>query len=111
MRQPWTRITCLCAVAVGFAISFPASKAQGQDPCEQIKTTCINAGFVPGGGASGNGLWRDCVNPILQGRAWSRKSGTPVPQVDPQIVAACQAQDPGFGHSKRASRASGALHK
>ena len=107
MRQPWNRITCLCAVAVGFAVSFSAGKAQGQDPCEQIKSACINAGFVPGGGGSGNGLWRDCVNPILHGRAWSRKSSTPVPQVDPQIVAACQAQDPGFGHSKRASRASG----
>jgi arylsulfatase A-like enzyme len=39
----------------------------------------------------------------LQGRARSRKSGKPVPQVDPQVVAACKAQDPNFGQPKPAA--------
>ena len=103
MQKSPSRITCLYAISVGFAILFPATKALGQDACKQIKSACINAGFVQGGGGSGNGLWRDCVGPILEGRATSRRLGKPLPQVDPQIVVACQAQDPGFGHPKGAA--------
>ena len=96
MRQPWSPIACLCAVAVGVAVTFSAAKAQGQNPCEQIKTACLNAGFVAGGGAAGNGLRRDCIEPILQGRTQSRKSVKPVPAVDPETVVACNAQNPSF---------------
>ena len=105
MNQPWSRITCLCVVVLGLAVLVCATKAQGQGPCQQIKSACINAGFVPGGAISGNGLWRDCVDPILQRRARSGKSSKPVPQVDPQLVAACEAEDPGFGRPKASGTA------
>ena len=105
MSQPWRRVTCLCAMALGFAVLSPAAKAQGQGSCEQIKSACVNAGFVPGGASTGNGLLRDCVDPILRGRAGSRKASKPVPQIDPQVVAACQAQDPNFGHPGAAGAA------
>jgi arylsulfatase A-like enzyme len=82
----------------GFAVLFTTTEVQGQDPCEQIKTACLNAGFVAGGGASGNGLKRDCIEPILQGRTHSRKSMNPVPAVDPAIVSACNAQNPSLGN-------------
>ncbi len=103
MHQQWSQIARLCAVAMGWAVLFSAAVAQGQQPCKQIKTACMNAGFVPGGAGSGNGLWHDCIDPILQGRVRSRKSGKPVPQVDPHVVAACKAQDPSFGQTKTAA--------
>ena len=103
VRQPWSRAAYLWAVAVGVAVTLPAAKAQGQNPCEQIKTACLNAGFVAGGGAAGNGLRRDCIEPILQGRTHSRKSMNPVPAVDPGTVAACNAQDPGVAHRGEAA--------
>jgi len=105
VHQPWTRIACLWTTEIVLAVLFVASPAHGQQPCEQIKKACTNAGFVPGGASSGIGLWRDCIDPILQGRAHSRKSGKPVPQVDPKIVAACHEQDPSFGQSKSAGGA------
>ena len=105
MKQSWSRITFLCATALGFAVLFLGTRVLGQGPCDGIKSACISAGFVPGGAGSGNGLWRDCVNPILQGGTHSRKSTKAVPLVDPQIVAACKAQDPNFGHSGAAAAA------
>ena len=103
MPQSWDRIARLCAVSITLPVLFAAPAAHGQQACEQIKTTCTKAGFVPGGAGSGNGLWRDCVDPILQGRAHSRKSGKSLPTVDPQVVAACKAQDPNFGQPKSAA--------
>jgi len=102
MYQNLNKIASLFTIAIGCVFS---AAAQGQQPCEQIKTACLHAGFVPGGASSGNGLLRDCIDPILQGRARSRKSGKSAPQVDPQVVAACQAQNPGFGQPKSAGAA------
>ncbi|HEY4932148.1 MAG TPA: sulfatase-like hydrolase/transferase [Terriglobales bacterium] len=103
MPQSCNRIARLGVTTIALAVLFAAPAAQGQQPCEQIKTACTKAGFVPGGASSGSGLWRDCVDPILNGRARSRKSGKPVPQVDPQVVAACKTQDPSFGQPKSAN--------
>jgi N-acetylglucosamine-6-sulfatase len=106
VRQPWIQITCLCAMALGFAVLVPATKAQSQDPCEQIKTACINAGFVQGGASTGNGLVRDCVDPIVQGTPQRRKATKPLPQVDPALVAACKVQNTNVEESKTAANSS-----
>ena len=78
--------------------------AQGTVPmrgaCRQIMTACRDAGFVPGGRANGNGLQGDCVAPIMQGKPQRRKATKPLPQVDPEMVAACKAENPNFGQGK-----------
>ena len=43
----------------------------------------------------GNGIMVDCVNPIVQGRIPRRAGSRPLPEVDPQIVAACRARNAG----------------
>src|SRR5712691_8582438 len=48
----------------------------------------------------GNGLWVDCINPIMEGRAQRSTATKPLPQVDPHIVAACKASNPRFGQPK-----------
>jgi len=97
MHRYWARITHFCAFAVGLAAILVAHGACAQSACEQIKTACSNAGFVQGGASSGTGLWRDCVTPILQGRNHPHKASKRLPQLDPQIVAACKEQNPNFG--------------
>jgi N-acetylglucosamine-6-sulfatase len=85
------------AMPIGFARVASASRAK---PCEEIVEACKSAGFVQGGASRGNGLIADCVNPILQGKAQPHKARKPLPQIDPQIAAACKANNPGFGHAK-----------
>jgi hypothetical protein len=69
-----------------------------QNPCAAIRQLCENAGFVQGAAESGNGLQRDCIQPIMQASAPPNHSSRPLPAVDPQLVEACKAARPDFGH-------------
>jgi hypothetical protein len=95
---PITRCTriavLLCALPV-------ASASAAQGPCAIIRQLCESAGFVQGAAPSGNGLQRDCIQPILQARPSS--ANRPLPVVDPQVVAACRAVAPGYGRSTATS--------
>jgi hypothetical protein len=57
-------------------------------PCQTLATACQAAGYHRGGHKEGKGLWKDCVAPILDGRA--------IPGVtpNPDDVKACQARRP-----------------
>ena len=61
-------------------------------PCTQIENACHRAGF-----ASGFGLEPDCIRPIMTGTPLQQQATKPLPQIDPQVVAACKQQDPNFG--------------
>ena len=78
----------------------PASPAP-QGPCQQIMAVCRQAGFVQGGAKTGVGLVVDCVRPIVQGTAQRPKASKPLPQVDPQIAAACKAINPNLAKANR----------
>ena len=67
-----------------------------EGPCKQIKDACTTAGFIKGEAKEGKGLWKDCVDPIMQGTT-AAKSVLPLPKVDPAVVAACKAKKPKFG--------------
>jgi N-acetylglucosamine-6-sulfatase len=95
IRPKWIPII-LWLLLLGFGVSSSGA-AQNQGPCAQIIAACQNAGFVQGGASTGNGLQVDCVRPIMQGKAAKHKASKPLPQVDPQLVAACQAKNPAFG--------------
>jgi N-acetylglucosamine-6-sulfatase len=100
MRQKWIRIGSLCAIVVGLAAASASQAALGQGPCEQIAAACQGGGFVQGAARAGNGLQVDCIDPIMQGTAQPHKASKPLPQVDPQLVAACKATNPSFGQPK-----------
>lgn len=89
----------LCTLLVGVVVSSSWAE-QDQGPCAQIIAACKNAGFVQGGASSGSGLLVDCVRPIMQGKAAKHKASKPLPQVDPQLVAACKAKNPAFGQPR-----------
>ena len=63
----------------------------------QVAQACQQAGFIKGDWKKGDGLWRDCVDPIMQGKTSVPGATKPLPAVDPSVVAACKAQHPKFG--------------
>lgn len=105
MHQKWIPIGMLCVIVVGFGVASASQAAQG--PCEQIMAACQTAGFVRGGGAGGNGLLVDCINPIMQGKAQTRKASKPLPEISPDVVAACKAKNPSFGQPRALTSESG----
>ena len=88
------------AVLVGFAANACAEeKAEG--PCREIKEICEKAGFVKGEAKQGYGLWMDCIDPIMQGKAQPANARKPIPSVKPELVSACKAKHPNFGQGKK----------
>jgi hypothetical protein len=73
-------------------------------PCKEIVEACKKAGFIPGDWKKGDGLWRDCVDPIVQGQTTVPGATKPLPTVDANLVAACKAKKPKFGLGKVGSQ-------
>src|SRR6266481_5944898 len=96
MSKTRMRIAAICQimVAVGGAT---AAHAQAAGPCREIVAACREAGFTQGGARTGDGIQVDCVRPIMLGTAQPPRAAKPLPQIDPQIVAACKARNPDFG--------------
>jgi hypothetical protein len=90
-------IALLCSLYAG---SAPAA----QGPCATIRQLCETAGFVQGAAQSGNGLQRDCMQPILQAQAQRSAASRPLPIVAPEVVAACRAAAPESGRSTGTSK-------
>jgi hypothetical protein len=61
-----------------------------------------------GGARNGDGIQVDCIRPIMLGIAQPRNATKPLPQLDPQIVAACKARNPDFGQLGRRAPPAGA---
>jgi hypothetical protein len=80
----------------------PAGAGGGHPPgpCQEIAQACQSAGFKAGDWKNGDGLWRDCVDPIVQGVTQVPNGKIPLPSVDPKVVAACKAKHPKFGSGK-----------
>jgi len=87
--------------------SGPAQPAPAQPapkgPCAQIRAACTQAGFVPNGANMGIGIVADCIRPIMSGTSQRSRSTKALPQIDPQVVAACKNQNPNFGMGGRAT--------
>jgi len=95
------------ALAVSALSLFPVlASAQAKaekgvpGPCKQIAQACQQAGFVKGDFKKGDGLWRDCVDPIMQGQTNVPGATKPLPTVDANLIAACKAKRPKFGAGK-----------
>jgi hypothetical protein len=58
---------------------------------------CKQAGFVRNGAKTGAGIMVDCAQPIMMGTPPQVQGIKPLPQIDPQLVAACKRRNPNFG--------------
>ena len=94
-------VSAIMGVLISSAVVLAANASptpKGNGPCAQIVTACQAAGFVKGEYKVGKGLWRDCVDPIVQGKQVN--SAIPLPAIDPAVVTACKAKHPKFGAGK-----------
>jgi len=97
------RIAAICQIVMTLAGATAAVAAQAPGgPCGQIMAACQQAGFARGGARVGEGIGVDCIRPIMQGTEQPRRASKPLPQIDPQIVAACKARNPDFGQRNAA---------
>ena len=80
------------------SMAAPAEEPSG--PCKQIADACTAAGFVKGDWKKGDGLYRDCVAPIVQGAKTVPKATKPLPIIDAATISACKAKNPKFGTGK-----------
>ncbi|MGA8698440.1 MAG: hypothetical protein WB689_32320 [Xanthobacteraceae bacterium] len=71
-------------------------------PCTQITAACARAGFVANGAKLGAGITVDCIQPIIAGSPQRKQATKALPQIDPQVAAACNKRDPNFGKDGRA---------
>jgi len=82
---------------VGLVTCGTVHAAPRQPACVEIMAVCEQAGFVRGDAKAGDGLFVDCVVPILRGTPQRRRASKPLPQVDPRLVVDCKVQNPNFG--------------
>src|SRR5947209_8303039 len=105
MRQilmPVGAISLLLVVGAAATFAAPGDKRANRQegPCGQVTAACESAGFAPGNAKGGAGLQVDCIAPLMQGTNQPRKARVPLPNVDPQVVAACKASNPTFGQGR-----------
>ena len=74
-----------------------------QGACKKIVEACKAAGFVQGEWKTGNGLWKDCVDPIVQGTGPVAGATHALPTVDASAISECKSKHPKFGEGKRHS--------
>ncbi|MES2218886.1 MAG: hypothetical protein V4501_10805, partial [Pseudomonadota bacterium] len=82
---------CIGMAAIGMSVSAWSAPeggpgGGGDHPCKKIAEACKAAGFVKGGGKSGNGIMENCMKPIMEGQSAKGVS------VDPSEVAACKVK-------------------
>ena len=75
-----------------------------EGPCKQVLEACKTSGFAYGEAKKGHGLYKDCVNPIMQGKTKVPGAAKPLPSVDPKLVSQCKAKNPEFGQGPVGSK-------
>jgi hypothetical protein len=97
------KISILAALSLCSVLALAQGKKDERGApgaCKPIEQACKNAGFIQGDWKKGDGLWRDCVDPIMQGQTSAPGATKPLPSVDAKAVADCKAQHPKFGGGK-----------
>jgi len=92
------------ALVAPLAVQAQTASTTATDPCEKIKQACEGAGFVKGQAKEGSGLWKDCIDPILQGKAQPQNARLKLPAVDPNVVSACKTKHPNWGQETKAKK-------
>ena len=105
VTSTFTLGTLLAAAAAFGQATAPAAApagGKGAGPCEQITQACESAGFVKGDAKEGNGLYHDCIDPIMKGTGQPANAKIVLPKVSSDTVAACKQKHPNFGEGKKA---------
>jgi hypothetical protein len=68
--------------------------------CQPIYNACTGAGFIQGAYKKGDGLWRDCIDPIMKGVASVPGATKSLPSVSPSVVQTCKTAHPKWGEGQ-----------
>jgi hypothetical protein len=78
MHNNQIHLAILGAIIVVFgAVSSAVDAAPRPRACVEIRSACEHAGFVRGGARAGNGLFVDCIAPIMRGTRQPRRASLP----------------------------------
>jgi len=95
----------VCIVPIAFcSVAWAQSSGKPPGACQKIADACKSAGIIKGDWKKGDGLWRDCVDPIMQGQTSAPGATKPLPTVDPGTISACKAKHPKYGSGKVGSQ-------
>ncbi len=83
-----TACALIAGVSVATATETVKTEPKREGACAAIRTACEGAGFKEGAHKEGKGLWKDCVDQVVAGKA---VEGVTVTQT-PEELTACQAQ-------------------
>jgi len=92
----WVLIVPTTIIGLGGIQAAPRYPA-----CAEIRAACKQAGFVRGHAKTGEGIFLDCIAPIMGGTPQPRRASRPLPTISPQLVADCKTQNPSFGQKRR----------
>jgi hypothetical protein len=99
-RRISSSVGAMFVLVLSAASYLAAQPAPDRRSCEQIRAACQSAGFTAGGVRTGTGLQAHCIVPIMQGTDQPRLARKPLPKIDPQLVADCNAENPRFGQGQ-----------
>src|SRR5262249_19835148 len=112
-----TLVSLLVIESLNSSLAQPAQPAPAQPTpsqttpgqvapgCAQIAAAWRQAGFIDNGAKMGIGIVVDCIRPIMVGTPPRVLQGMkPLPQIDPQLVAACKQENPNFGMGRQRSQ-------
>jgi hypothetical protein len=105
------RVAAVPLILIGLLVVFaqpaqltPTQAAATQTvpwhPCARITAACTRAGFAHYGAKMGFGMAADCIRPIMFGTPQRTQATKALPQIDPQVVAACKKRNPNFGKGR-----------
>ncbi len=93
-------LVVMTALTAFSTLTWAQNNKGAPDACKEIAEACKKAGFMKGDWKKGDGLWRDCVDPIMQGQTSAPGATKPLPSVDANVIAACRAKHPKYGAGK-----------
>lgn len=53
-------------------------------PCKEVKAACEAAGFKKGDHKNNKGLWKDCIDPVMEGKSVAGVT------IGSDVIAACK---------------------
>jgi hypothetical protein len=99
---PLTLVSLLVTALLAQSAQSAPTQPVPWHPCARIAMACTRAGFVANGAKMGAGIVVDCIQPIIAGTPQRKQASKALPQIDPQVVAACNERNPNFGKGGRA---------
>jgi len=100
------RFLVACILTVIFSTLAYAAGKGGPPPtepnCLAVYNACLGGGYIVGDAKEGNGLWRDCVTPLMTGNPAPKPppAGVTFPAKTAQLtqqIATCHKNHPKFG--------------